>query len=1457
MTDQVQEDVIRTQAEGLAPASRGTLAFMERLPRRLLDVLAWFFLLLGLLVLFLVLVIGPAGARSQEGIAQRRIANSVVFVASDFDTYLNLSGTSLPVCGATNLGGSAVALVIDNSSSMGSGPGSPLEIAKAAAQDFVRNLSVGQGEDAVTVVRFDDSGQTLYPIGFDANAATAAIGGINTGGGTAIDQGLREARSALKSAPAGTAPIIVLLTDGESDPNAAIQEANQAKLEGVQIISIALGSGAGQGLLRAIASSDQDYYESPDPSALANVYQQISTQIGQVVATNVRVQESYDQDHFALADGSGTNPGQFDIKYRTMTSSGKEAAYRLHADDIGWWSVSPLPGTLSYDNCSAQLTTQTLPAGPQILVLPPLWLFLLPLLLALLWLLLRLFYWWWKNRQIPALADRGPRTFPPSPVPAPLGWSGASTSWEPEPALIIGLGGTGRWVLTHLKRNLLDAGGGAWRSHVQLLSLDTAAQEFIGGTQKSVEFAGTSLSPQEMLVLTEENLDALITAVCQAQAGEHQELSQWFPGCDYDNRLGMGQRDLARGTGGRRPMGRIAIFRNLKDGLATSTLWSRLTGVIKQITDASARQGFQYARRMHVLIVGSLAGGFGSGSVIDVAYLSRRASQACGLQFADTEVSLFLVGNAPFDAQATMLGATPLTQINTRAALREIERFLLSRSQSFSMHYTSSSADTSSGAGQSGHQGGREPMEQQVLQGAAKNIIDDCWFFDGERSNYSLATQDMPPDVALFPMLADAMMVLLDTNAQAQGAQLGALRRKATAEAQDLAVDLGQGVFSSLGSFTYRLPMRDLVTFLKVKFARQLLAMLLTGDPTADLTTPLKSDANREAGGSTPLNHAGNFMAGKVGSGPAPFALQVTRAIQTNSAMVEYEEALTDIALRSRSEGPDTYLTLETKDFSLYLRNAVARLLNGSSNMLTVARTGKLAYAQAFLTELVGLLRQAGHNQDWLRQKNLSRWAPEAARILPDVLDRYIQVATRLSEQLKQQEDALMKAVYFGDVGLQHGATCVVDQLSWYEEGADKALDSLYIVHSVRRYLLTGDDEAKQLRTELLNNWYDAYFSPHLNQALEYMRWELPNEQEGVILTARVGEEPGVGLHRAGIDQFSQALLSIADHAGRDIWQKNQAVRLLTDSLEKVANDSSQIADIHRRSEPVLPYVAAGVGRHVRDTRLLWGPTEVTDQRWVEVRERIRTGLTGQGISPLTSLESTDLYSCTALYLRDFVPTGAIPRISQLEESYLRYYGMIAAQGINTVAQGAINPEPSAVFPAERRANEIYEHFMQEMPDRVAWLLSPLFVGALDYLPRTQLFLLSYGAGLVALRATGTGADTICVLRLQGQELQLTVAGTGYKQVAQEIFGMQNFVLDSVDPRLTQQPGWADRESRLRQTLDSMEPAQLIDRWKQFNQQYINKTRDRGPFRLDDLIMSARIQIMLEGRRLMSAADNR
>jgi streptogramin lyase/uncharacterized protein YegL len=167
-------------------------------------------------------------------------------------------------------------LVIDRSGSMG---GQKLADAKAAANTFIGEM--GLPPDRVGVVSFASSGQGNRDIELTDKAAavTTTINSLNAGGMTDMEEGLEIAETELlDNGEPAKSPVIIILSDGhhnESPAGDLQATADRIKGAGIRIISIGLGN-ADENQLKAIASSDNDYYYAPDSSQLAGIYQQIA-----------------------------------------------------------------------------------------------------------------------------------------------------------------------------------------------------------------------------------------------------------------------------------------------------------------------------------------------------------------------------------------------------------------------------------------------------------------------------------------------------------------------------------------------------------------------------------------------------------------------------------------------------------------------------------------------------------------------------------------------------------------------------------------------------------------------------------------------------------------------------------------------------------------------------------------------------------------------------------------------------------------------------------------------------------------------------------------------------------------------------------------------------------------------------------------------------------------------------
>jgi Ca-activated chloride channel family protein len=152
----------------------------------------------------------------------------------------------------------AIAIVIDRSGSMA---GSKLKAASAAAQQLLRQLTAS---DRVAVFSFDNTVQTVVPLGPPSEEAIERIGAIRSGGSTALVDGWRVGMNALldTSGLERHQRRVLLLTDGQANigPRRGGDVAplvGQACEEGISTSCIGLGEDYDERMLSAIAEAGQ------------------------------------------------------------------------------------------------------------------------------------------------------------------------------------------------------------------------------------------------------------------------------------------------------------------------------------------------------------------------------------------------------------------------------------------------------------------------------------------------------------------------------------------------------------------------------------------------------------------------------------------------------------------------------------------------------------------------------------------------------------------------------------------------------------------------------------------------------------------------------------------------------------------------------------------------------------------------------------------------------------------------------------------------------------------------------------------------------------------------------------------------------------------------------------------------------------------------------------------------
>ena len=354
----------------------------------------------GVLVVLALISIGiwvlghTIGLRSssREGAVQRIARPSVVFWPEPVDVEVRIDADDLPVCATTtDVEPIYTVLVLDNSGSMA---GDPLREARNSSADFVDLMNLEEDGDAVAIVRFDGSAEVMSHLSQERKDVVQAIQRITDGGSTNIAAGLSLATQefTLNPPPENTRSLIILLSDGQSDANSAINAADQAKAQGIHIVTIALGSARGDTLAR-IASSEADYYETADPTALLDIYSEIASGFVGTAATNVAITEYYNNDNFTRfgdlyrAEESGN---RIDWQIPFVGQRGRSVGYSLAPQGLGWYTISPTAGQMSLVDCNGQAVSQATSDGPHVLVLFPVWLLYIFPVIALLWLLYKL-----------------------------------------------------------------------------------------------------------------------------------------------------------------------------------------------------------------------------------------------------------------------------------------------------------------------------------------------------------------------------------------------------------------------------------------------------------------------------------------------------------------------------------------------------------------------------------------------------------------------------------------------------------------------------------------------------------------------------------------------------------------------------------------------------------------------------------------------------------------------------------------------------------------------------------------------------------------------------------------------------------------------------------------------------------------------------------------------------------
>ncbi|MEW5988266.1 MAG: tubulin-like doman-containing protein [Chloroflexota bacterium] len=398
----------------------------------------------------------------------------------------------------------------------------------------------------------------------------------------------------------------------------------------------------------------------------------------------------------------------------------------------------------------------------------------------------------------------------------------------PVPALIVGLGGTGVWVATYVKKELLEVSN-AWPSQqVKIIAFDTVAQpEATIGGRGQIRRAGQTTGAVRLdageFFFIGGNVQGLMREVA---AGKHPHLGTWLLADWYLQTLADRTFNLNEGAGQFRQFGRLAVFRDVA-APSNSTIYNTLSDALVKLKRSNPTM-----KSLQVFIVASLAGGTGAGMFADVAHLIREIASQPNV---DLKGKMTIRGYLVLpDAFSRTVDQAWLRSMYARAyaAMRESRRFTVSfdYERGYPMHY---------------HEGAGHPLWHGAIKG---KLFDLIYYLDGQGGQNSLAAVTLPNGVA--PAIADAISAAIDAKAGPDFANYVANIEAERAQRIGRAdLSAKTATFGSVGTYTIVFPIYHVVEAWTHDLGLELLNNLLSPtefDSRTGTPTRLANNANQE-----------------------------------------------------------------------------------------------------------------------------------------------------------------------------------------------------------------------------------------------------------------------------------------------------------------------------------------------------------------------------------------------------------------------------------------------------------------------------------------------------------------------------------------------------------------------------------------------------------------------------------
>jgi thymidylate synthase len=390
------------------------------------------------------------------------------------------------------------------------------------------------------------------------------------------------------------------------------------------------------------------------------------------------------------------------------------------------------------------------------------------------------------------------------------------------PTLVIGVGGTGQWVLAHIKKNLLDAYGqvpeGVW-----LVSLDTTTAPSVSvggwGSRRSIQAgSGTiDLASEHVFVGGDASKYA-----AEVKKGGLPCVGSWFDANWFTNLpSGITLLKMEMGAGRFRPLGRLAVFYSLSQGANSS-----IRNILERAVNGIRQKG---ETTLYACLTGSFAGGTGSGMFADVAHLIRSIGAEKGIT---AKIRGYFVLPEAFSGTVSIRDQQYNDMLaKSFAAMREIARFgaTFEYAEGYPMFY-----ECGTGSG--------DPLLQRYVNSTLFELL---YYFDGKRPRNSLHQVELENGVA--PTIAEEILAMMD---QSSGRILEEHAVNITADRNTFNVSNDVVTVGSIGSYTWVFPIYDIIESWTYRLAQDVLQFFLQpeGDPDRRTSALVRLHAGKAGG---------------------------------------------------------------------------------------------------------------------------------------------------------------------------------------------------------------------------------------------------------------------------------------------------------------------------------------------------------------------------------------------------------------------------------------------------------------------------------------------------------------------------------------------------------------------------------------------------------------------------------